>query len=303
MAETHETPGVDLDAYLRRIGYEGPREPTLAVLRDLARLHTLAIPFENLAPLLGRPPKLDAASVEAKLVRSRRGGYCFEHNPLLQRVLRALGFEARSLAARVLLRQPEGVTAPRTHALLRVEAEGRSHLVDVGFGGQTPSGPLLLVPGPEQATPHEPCRIDAVGPDEAREFVLQARIAGAWTPLYRFHLFEHVAIDTRSPTTTSRPIRPRSSAMRSSRRACRRRGATCSSTTGWPSSTSTGGARSASSRTRPRCSTLSRPSSASRRRIARRSPPPSAASPNGRGGTGPIESVAVRHSRWAGRVV
>jgi len=87
------------------------------------------------------------------------------------------------------------VTAPRTHALLRVEAEGRSHLVDVGFGGQTPSGPLLLVPGPEQATPHEPCRIDAVGPDEAREFVLQARIAGAWTPLYRFHLFEHVAID------------------------------------------------------------------------------------------------------------
>lgn len=93
---------VDLDGYCRRIGYDGPREPTLAVLRDLARLHTLAIPFESLDPLLGRAPKLDAGALEAKLVDGRRGGYCFEHNTLLQHVLITLGFEARALGARIL---------------------------------------------------------------------------------------------------------------------------------------------------------------------------------------------------------
>lgn len=188
---TGPTHAIDLDAYFRRIGYDGPREPTLSVLRDLTRLHTLAIPFENLDPLLGRPLGLDAASLEAKLVRARRGGYCFEHNPLLQHVLKALGFEARALAARVQFRQPDDVLRPRTHVLLRVEAEGESYLADVGFGGQTPTGPLLLRAGLEQATPHESYRIDQAGP----EYELRARIGDAWTLLYRFHLVEHFAID------------------------------------------------------------------------------------------------------------
>lgn len=182
---------IDLDAYLRHIGYDGPRVPTLDVLRDLVRLHTQVIPFENLDPLLGTSPRLDVAALEAKLVRSRRGGYCFEHNTLLQHVLRALGFEVRTLAARVLLRQPEGALTPRTHVLLRVEIDDESFLADVGFGGLTPTGPLRFEPGIAQSTPHEPFRIDEAGP----EYELRAKIAGSWTLLYRFHLVEHVAID------------------------------------------------------------------------------------------------------------
>ena len=57
-------------------------------------LHDLqpqVIAFENLDPLLKRPVKLDAASLEAKLVKGGRGGYCFEQNLLFGHVLRALG--------------------------------------------------------------------------------------------------------------------------------------------------------------------------------------------------------------------
>ena len=183
--------GIDLDAYIHRIGYDGPREPTLAVLRDLVRLHTLAIPFENLDPLLGRPIGLDPASLDAKLVRDKRGGYCFEQNTLFQLALRSLGFEAKALAARVLLNQPEGAVTPRTHVLLRVEAERRSYLTDVGFGSLTPTGPLLFEPGREQETPHERYRIMRTG----REFELFVRIAQDWMRLYRFHLIEHFPID------------------------------------------------------------------------------------------------------------
>lgn len=45
----------DLDAYLDRIGYSGPRTPTIETLQAIHALHPAAIPFENLNPLLGWP--------------------------------------------------------------------------------------------------------------------------------------------------------------------------------------------------------------------------------------------------------
>ena len=75
--------GFDLDAYLRRIGYEGPREPSLATLRAIVADHSAAIPFENIDVLLKRGVRLDIATLYSKLVRRRRGGYCFEQNTLL----------------------------------------------------------------------------------------------------------------------------------------------------------------------------------------------------------------------------
>lgn len=63
----------DPDAYLRRIGYDGGRAPTLGTLRDIHRLHAQTIPFENLDPLLRRPMQLDAAWLQDKLVGSARG--------------------------------------------------------------------------------------------------------------------------------------------------------------------------------------------------------------------------------------
>lgn len=182
---------IDLDAYFRRIGYAGPREPSLDLLRNICRLHTQVIPFENIDPLLERPLGLDVAALQAKLVHAKRGGYCFEHNSLLQHVLTALGLKVRSYGARVVLNQPEGGVPPRTHMLLRVEIDDESHIADVGFGGLTPTGPVLFETGCERATPHETYRIMEAGP----EFELEARVAGVWTKLYRFHVVEHVAVD------------------------------------------------------------------------------------------------------------
>ncbi len=64
----------DLNAYLARIGYDGPRTATLDTLRAVHRLHPAAIPFENLNPLLGLPVLLDAESLQDKMVHSGRGG-------------------------------------------------------------------------------------------------------------------------------------------------------------------------------------------------------------------------------------
>jgi N-hydroxyarylamine O-acetyltransferase len=131
----------DLDAYLERIGYGGELKPGASVLADLHLAHATHIPFENLDVLLGRPIRLDAASLQAKLVSGGRGGYCFEHNLLFASVLRTLGFPVTPLAARVRYRTT--LVLPRTHMLLLVHADGGDWLADVGFGGE---GLLLPVP-------------------------------------------------------------------------------------------------------------------------------------------------------------
>ncbi len=174
----------DLSAYLARIGYDGPVAPTRAALNALQLLHPQAIPFENLDPLAGLTPKLDLAALVEKLVRSPRGGYCFEHNTLFQAALAAFGFTVTPLSGRVLFNQPEDAQAARTHKILRLTCEGEDLIVDVGFGGQVLTGPMRLVPDLVQPTPHEPYRLDHR--DEA--WWLRANVAGEWRLLYRFTL-------------------------------------------------------------------------------------------------------------------
>jgi arylamine N-acetyltransferase len=172
----------DLPAYLDRIGVAtGPAD--LATLRAVVTGHTRTIPFENLDPFTGREPGLDPGSLAAKLVHGGRGGYCFEHNQLLRSALDALGYVTTGLLARVVWGRPAGAPpTPRSHMLVRVELAEGSHVVDVGFGGNTLTGVLALEPGVAQETPHEPYQLHPDGDD----LVMQVSIGGAWRSMYRF---------------------------------------------------------------------------------------------------------------------
>ena len=194
-----EAPGegpemIDLNAYLQRIGLRQPVAPDPQTLRTIITAHVATIPLENLDPFLGVSPALGIASVQHKLVRDGRGGYCFEQNRLLSDALRAIGFQVTDLSARVLWGQPEDAITARTHMLLRVEVEGKSWLADAGFGGNTPTGPLQLVPDIEQATPHEPFRL--IRRDDS-DWRLQLFAADAWQTLYRFDLQPQFPADYR----------------------------------------------------------------------------------------------------------
>lgn len=177
---------INLDAYFQRIGYRGDVSPTLETLQAIHLHHAIAIPFENLTPLLKQPVLLDLKSLEKKLIHDRRGGYCFEQNLLLRSMLIALGFKVKNLAARVLWNIPEDSITPRSHMLLQVEIDGKSYLADVGFGGLTQTAPLSLTPNIEQQTPHEPFRLVA----DNQIYTLQAKLGHKWKALYRFDLQE-----------------------------------------------------------------------------------------------------------------
>jgi N-hydroxyarylamine O-acetyltransferase len=184
---------LDIDAYLRRIGCDGPSQPTVAVLAEIQRRHVQTIPFENLDIQLGRPIHIDVASIEEKLVAGRRGGYCFEHNTLLGAALTAIGYAVTPLAARVRWQLPPDAEARLTHMCLLVEAGGRRWLVDGGFGSGSPTAPLDLDSDDPQQTPHEPRRI-VRRPDGSH--LHQMRLGdGEWADLYEFTLHPTPSVD------------------------------------------------------------------------------------------------------------
>lgn len=192
---TFDTRAVDLDAYFARVGYSGPVTPALDVLQAIALQHTLAIPFENLNPLLRRPVPLDVPSLQQKMLRDGRGGWCFEHNILLGSVLGAIGYPVAGLAARVMWNSPPGAITPRSHMVLHVTVAGRAYIVDAGFGGLTLTAPLRLEPDIEQQTPHEPFRLTRPDEHAAGAYVLEARVREEWKALYRFDLQPQMLVD------------------------------------------------------------------------------------------------------------
>ncbi|GAA0583736.1 arylamine N-acetyltransferase [Kribbella sandramycini] len=131
---------LDLDGYLRRIGYAGPVAPDLRTLQTLHRAHVASIPFENLDVMLGRGISVELADVQAKLVDRRRGGYCYEHGVLFGAVLERIGFRVDRLLARV--GDPDERPRPRSHLVLGVDTGEGQWLADVGFG----SGMLAPLP-------------------------------------------------------------------------------------------------------------------------------------------------------------
>lgn len=172
------------DSYLQRIGHSDACAASLETLTAIHHAHACSIAFENLDPWLGVPVHLDLGAIHSKLVRSRRGGFCYEHNALLGAALRSIGFSVTDLAARVLWNMPAEMVRPRTHMLLLVDLGGHQYVVDAGFGGMTLTAPLRLDLNSPQATPHGPFRLQPTPIDR----VLQAEVAGEWKPVYRFDL-------------------------------------------------------------------------------------------------------------------
>jgi N-hydroxyarylamine O-acetyltransferase len=173
-------PELDLTAYLGRVGLSAVPAPTAAGLAELHLAHATHIPFENLDVLLGRPIRLDLASLQRKLVHNRRGGYCFEQNLLFAAVLEQVGFRVTRLAARVRYRTTR--VLPRTHMLIAVDTGDGRWISDVGFGGSGPLLPLRLVAGAEQRQFHWAYRLV----EEGDGWVLQNRQADGWQDFYAF---------------------------------------------------------------------------------------------------------------------
>ncbi|MDP3737402.1 MAG: arylamine N-acetyltransferase [Hyphomonadaceae bacterium] len=123
---------MDVAAYLDRIGFAGTARPDFDTLTALHRAHLKAIPFENIDVQLKRPLGVGIEEAYDKIVRRRRGGWCFEMNGLMGWALRELGFDVTRLTASVMRESGDGPAG--NHLCLNVWL-AEPWLVDVGFGG------------------------------------------------------------------------------------------------------------------------------------------------------------------------
>lgn len=177
---------LNLDAYLERIGYDGPAEVSEAMLFALYRAHLSSIRFENFDVFLKGHVSVDLEDIQEKIVFQGRGGYCYEQAQLFAAVLERVGFGVERLLARV---GPDGGPArPRTHLTLRVRAEGNVWLADPGFGSSPPV-PLSLGRYHSGGRQEVDGWVYDVTPDEEhgqRVWKLREYQAGTWVTLHRW---------------------------------------------------------------------------------------------------------------------
>lgn len=127
--------------YLTRIGFEGEPRPDRETLEQLQRRHHLAIAYENLDVQLGRPLTPEPAAAFDKIVRRRRGGWCYEMNGVMGWALTEIGFSVTRLAGAVM-RSVAGDDNIGNHLVLRVDLPEGPMLADVGLG----DGPFAAYP-------------------------------------------------------------------------------------------------------------------------------------------------------------
>lgn len=183
---------IDVDAYLKRINSVGPTAPTVETLGALSLAQLRTVPFENLDIHINRPIRLEPDAVFDKIVRRRRGGFCYELNGLFASLLRALGYRVELLSAR--FPRPDGGWSPEfDHLMLHVHVPGdeddRGWLADVGGGRNSPTRPLRFAAATIQTDLWDGAAYRFTrypGEDGADDWLIHRRLPGEdWTPPLR----------------------------------------------------------------------------------------------------------------------
>ncbi len=176
--------------YCHAVGYEGPLQPSLAVITALARSQLMNIPFENFDVLEGKTVSLEPEEIVNKLLYSARGGYCYELNGLFAMVLGHL-----QVPHSLLLARPKFYPAqrPRTHMVLVAYIGNQLYLMDLGFGSYGPRAPLPL--SELDHTIEQDNEKFRLSKTDTEEYLLQAFIDDEWRPQYSFNLTPQEWID------------------------------------------------------------------------------------------------------------
>lgn len=181
---------MDVRAYLSRINYSGPVEPSLEVLWSLHTCHLLSVPFENLSMHSGGRVQLDTTLMYDSIVNQRRGGVCYENNGLFSWLLTQLGFKVTVLSAQVKSRLYGLYGPPFDHFIILVTLDGHRWLCDVGFGVPGFWKPLSLDTSGLQEQDHRVYRIREASGMQFLEWQQEENrgMTGDWKEIYKFTL-------------------------------------------------------------------------------------------------------------------
>ncbi|MBE6892083.1 MAG: arylamine N-acetyltransferase [Ruminococcaceae bacterium] len=187
----------DIDRYLQRIGVTTEdREPTLEFLKEVHRSHYMAVPYENLDIIQGKPLDLSTEALYDKIVNCKRGGYCFEINGLFGALLRSLNYDVTDHLARFLL--DEENIPMRRHRVLKVQLPDGAYACDVGIGVESPRIPLRIVENEVQNDGFADYKFEN---DPFLGWILwQKKMMAEWKKLYAFTDEVQLSVDFLQPS-------------------------------------------------------------------------------------------------------
>ena len=180
----------DLSSYLSRIGFNGNPVGDFETLKRLMRCQLFSVPFENLDVQAGQVPSLVPEEICDKIVKRRRGGYCYEVNAIFAMALEALGISYRFVAARPMT---YAVRRPKTHMAIIASIDGAEWLCDLGFGSYGIREPINLEWLDRQIV--QECDTFRLTMVSERDYRLQSLADGEWKALYEFNLCPHELVD------------------------------------------------------------------------------------------------------------
>ncbi|PFN77010.1 arylamine N-acetyltransferase [Bacillus sp. AFS076308] len=128
-----------------RIGLSQGQNITLDSLDRVLEKTAQSIPFENICIINRKTSEISKANLVDKILIRREGGICYELNSLFYFYLIENGFEAALVRGVVYNHVKQDYQdLGRTHVSILVNHEGRSYVVDTGFGGNLPLKPVPL---------------------------------------------------------------------------------------------------------------------------------------------------------------
>ncbi|HIS40507.1 MAG TPA: arylamine N-acetyltransferase [Candidatus Aphodovivens avistercoris] len=150
----------DTGLYWQKLGMEAPKEqPNRELLDQMIYAHQCRIPFEDLDIYENKlNVSLGMNDMFDKIIRGKRGGFCFELNALFHELLAETGFQVSAVLGRSL--KDAGYVFPITHRAMIVTLGGERLFCDVGYGGPMPPCAIPLEDGCEVSSHGQAFRIE-----------------------------------------------------------------------------------------------------------------------------------------------
>ncbi len=133
------------ELFRNRIGIAEHEEIIFEKLDELLVKTANQIPFENLCIMENRTRKITVKNVKEKILLQQEGGLCYELNSILYLFLLENGYDAALIRGTVYNQlQQDWSKIEKTHVAILIQHNGKSYLVDTGFGGNLPLVPVPL---------------------------------------------------------------------------------------------------------------------------------------------------------------
>ncbi|MDR0123657.1 arylamine N-acetyltransferase family protein [Bacillus zhangzhouensis] len=128
-------------AFLQKIGYEAV-SITFDQLPDLLKKMAYTFPFENRSVLNKQSYDLDQEGLKQHLLEGKRGGLCYDLNPLLSYVLKEAGLAVQLVQGTVYNNEADTWAIDGTHVAIVLKHQNERFLIDAGFGANLPLQPV-----------------------------------------------------------------------------------------------------------------------------------------------------------------